>query len=58
MGAVYRAVDGVDNKSVAIKILNKQVAPDSIAARRFAKEARLQAKANNPYVANLFEVNG
>jgi eukaryotic-like serine/threonine-protein kinase len=57
MGAVYRAVDGVDNKSVAIKILNKQVAPDSIAARRFAKEARLQAKANNPYVANLFEVN-
>lgn len=58
MGAVYRAVDAVDNKSVAIKVLNKQVAPDSITARRFAKEARLQAKANNPYVANLVEVNG
>lgn len=58
MGAVYRAVDEIENRSVAIKILNKQVAPDSITARRFAKEARLQAKANNPYVANLLEING
>lgn len=58
MGAVYRAVDEIENRSVAIKILNRQVAPDSITARRFAKEARLQAKANNPYVANLFEING
>lgn len=58
MGAVYRAVDEIENRSVAIKILNRQVAPDSITARRFAKEARLQAKANNPYVANLYEING
>ncbi len=57
MGSVYRAEDGVDGRSVAIKILNKQVVPDSITARRFAKEARLQAKANSPYVANLYEVN-
>ncbi len=58
MGSVYRAQDAADGKSVAIKILNKQVAPDSVTARRFAKEARLLAKANNPYVANLYEVNG
>ncbi len=58
MGAVYRAVDEIENRSVAIKILNRQVAPNSITARRFAKEARLQAKANNPYVANLYEING
>lgn len=58
MGSVYRAQDTADGKSVAIKILNKQVAPDSITARRFAKEARLLAKANNPYVASLYEVNG
>ncbi len=57
MGAVYRAHDAVDGKSVAIKILHRQVAQDSITARRFAKEARLLARANNPYVANLFEVN-
>ncbi len=57
MGAVYRAQDAVNGKSVAIKILNKQVAPDSITARRFVKEARLLAKANNPYVVNLYEVN-
>jgi serine/threonine protein kinase len=58
MGAVYRADDPVQQRSVAIKILNQQVAHDSISARRFAKEARLLAKANNPYVANLFEVVG
>ncbi len=57
MGAVYRAFDAVDGKSVAIKILNRQVASDSVTARRFAKEARILAKANNPYVANLYEVN-
>jgi eukaryotic-like serine/threonine-protein kinase len=56
MGAVYRADDPIHHRSVAIKILNQQVAPDSNSARRFAKEARLLAKANNPYVANLFEV--
>ncbi len=58
MGSVYRASDAVDGRSVAIKVLNKQVTQGSIAARRFAKEARLLAKANNPYVANLYEVNG
>ena len=57
MGAVYRAQDALDGRSVAIKVLNKQVAQGSITARRFAKEARLLAKANNPYVANLYEVN-
>lgn len=56
MGAVYRAEDLVDGRGVAIKVLNKRVAHDSISARRFAKEARLLAKANNPYVANLYEV--
>lgn len=58
MGSVYRAEDSSNGRSVAIKLLNKQVAPDSTASRRFAKEARLLAKANNPYVANLYEVNG
>ena len=57
MGSVYRARDAADGRTVAIKILNKQVEQDSLTARRFAKEARLLAKANNPYVANLYEVN-
>jgi eukaryotic-like serine/threonine-protein kinase len=57
MGAVYRAVDIVDSTQVAIKVMNRHATQDSITARRFAKEARLLAKANNPYVANLFEVS-
>lgn len=57
MGAVYRARDQVDQSLVAIKVLNRQVARDSNAAARFAKEARMLAKANNPYVASLFDVN-
>lgn len=57
MGAVYRAYDSVDHRTVAIKVLNRQVAQGSSALRRFTKEARMLAKVNNPYVANLFEIN-
>ncbi len=57
MGAVYRATDAVGQSQVAIKVMNREVTRDSISARRFAKEARMLARANNPYVANLFDVN-
>lgn len=57
MGAVYRAIDATNGAEVAIKVMSRQVTKDSITARRFAKEARLLARANNPYVANLYEVN-
>jgi eukaryotic-like serine/threonine-protein kinase len=56
MGNVYRAEDLIEPRSVAIKVLNKQVDQDSVLIKRFAKEAKLLARANNPYVANLYEV--
>jgi serine/threonine protein kinase len=56
MGAVYRAEDLVDNQSVAIKVLHKRITHDPTSLKRFAKEARLLAKANNPFVAQLLEV--
>ncbi len=57
MGAVYRAIDLASHSLVAIKVLNRQVATDSITMRRFGKEARMMARVNNPYVVNLLDVN-
>ena len=57
MGAVYRAEDSADGSTVAIKVLHPDEARRPRARRRFAKEARLLAEVNNPYVTNLVEVN-
>src|SRR5262249_26216471 len=57
MGEVWRAEDESDGSIVAIKTLLPEYARGPEAARRFRKEARLLAEVNNPYVANLLEVN-
>jgi hypothetical protein len=57
MGEVYRAVDTSDGTIVAIKTLLPEFARKPDALRRFKKEARLLEEANNPYVANLLEMN-
>jgi serine/threonine protein kinase/class 3 adenylate cyclase len=57
MGEVYRAVDASDGTVVAIKTLLPEFASKPEALRRFQKEAKLLAKVNNPYVANLLEEN-
>ena len=57
MGAVYRGEDPTDGSLVAIKVLRDAWARRPEALRRFYKEARLLAEVNNPYVANLVELN-
>ncbi len=57
MGAVYRGEDPTDGSLVAIKVLRDAWARRPEALRRLYKEARLLAEANNPYVANLVELN-
>jgi serine/threonine protein kinase/class 3 adenylate cyclase len=57
MGAVYRAEDLVDGTQVAIKVIRSDSGHRPEAMLRFRKEARLLAEVNNPYVANLLEVN-
>lgn len=57
MGTVYKARDEADGRVVAIKTLLPVWASDPDALRRFRKEARLLAEVNNPYVANLLDVN-
>jgi serine/threonine protein kinase/class 3 adenylate cyclase len=57
MGQVFRAEDGADGTTVAIKILRPDFAARGDAFRRFHKEARLLAEVLSPHVANLLEVN-
>ncbi len=57
LGKVYRAEDLADGTPVAIKVLHERMTGQYQASMRFRKEARLLAEVNNPYVANLIEVN-
>lgn len=57
MGSVYEAEDPVDHRVVAIKVLRQDWAQRPSALKRFRKEARLLAELNNPFIANLLEVN-
>jgi len=56
-GVVYRAQDPADGSVVAIKILRTNRVDNPDVLRRFRKEARLMAEANNPHVVNLLEFN-
>jgi serine/threonine protein kinase/class 3 adenylate cyclase len=56
-GIVYRAEDPSDGSIVAIKTLRTDRGDNSQVLRRFRKEARLMAEANNPQVVNLLEFN-
>ena len=57
MGAVYRGEDMADGSAVAIKVLSKAIVNNVGSRRRFAKEARMLAKMQSPFVANLLEFN-
>jgi serine/threonine protein kinase/class 3 adenylate cyclase len=56
-GIVHRAEDPADGSIVAIKVLRTDRISGPEVLRRFRKEARLMAEANNPYVVNLLEFN-
>ena len=54
MGVVYRAVDVLLEREVAIKRLRSEYAASSSVMDRFRKEAQLQAKLNHPNIAQLY----
>jgi serine/threonine protein kinase len=54
-GIVYRAVDGMLEREVAIKVLNPHVAASDI-MKRFRAEATILAKLSHPEIATIHEL--
>lgn len=57
MGAVYKAEDPLDGKTVALKVLKPAIAADPKDRRRFLKEARVLGEVRSPHVTQLIEAN-
>jgi len=54
MGVVYRAMDVLLEREVAVKRLRSEYAASASVLERFRKEAQLQAKLNHPNIAQLY----
>ena len=56
MGEVYRAKDTRLQRTVAIKLLLREAANDSITRRRFLNEARAASALNHPNIVVLYDI--
>jgi eukaryotic-like serine/threonine-protein kinase len=54
MGVVYKAVDTMLDRVVAIKLLSSQLAGNNELLERFKAEARMQATLSHPNIATLY----
>ncbi len=55
MGVVYKAVDEINDRQVALKVLNDELKNSSIYQERLESEARLNAKVESPFVVKVWE---
>ncbi|HSN67750.1 MAG TPA: protein kinase, partial [Thermoanaerobaculia bacterium] len=56
MGEVYRAVDTRLDRSVAIKVLPKDLSQNDSLRQRFEREARTISSLSHPHICGLFDV--
>jgi len=55
MSTVYRALDTVLERQVAIKLMHREIAKDSDQLERFRREARAVAQFNHPHVVGVID---
>jgi serine/threonine-protein kinase len=55
MSTVYRAIDTVLERPVAIKLMHREIAADSDQLERFRREARSVAQLNHPHVVTVID---
>ncbi|SFJ43411.1 protein kinase domain-containing protein [Thermoflavimicrobium dichotomicum] len=56
MGKVYKAMDEVLDRYVAVKVMDPDRTKDDVFVRRFMREAKVMAKVTHPHVANIYDV--
>jgi tetratricopeptide (TPR) repeat protein/TolB-like protein len=56
MGIVYKAVDLVDNREVAVKTLMSQLGRDPVAHMRFNREGRTASSLSHPNICQIFAI--
>ncbi len=56
MAEVYKGIDVIDNKTVAIKILKKEYSENEEFLRRFRNESKAIAVLNHPNIVKIYDV--
>jgi serine/threonine-protein kinase len=56
MARVYRALDTVLGRQVALKVLSPQLASDPEFSARFRREGKIVAALQHPHIVTLFDV--
>jgi len=56
MGVLYRATDLRLGRSVAVKVLSRQLAPDETAKARFLREARTASALDHPNIGAIYHI--
>jgi serine/threonine-protein kinase len=56
MGVVYRAIDPVINRRVAIKVMADAVAQDAALRERFLREAQAAGRLRHPNIVQIYDV--
>jgi hypothetical protein len=57
MGTIYRAIDTMLNREVALKAIHPQLADNQQLMDRFKIEAMTQARMNHPHIVTIFSFN-